>query len=164
MNAGTTLITWLKDAQAMELGLIPVLQAHAHDARSYPELHRRELDRIELCRRRAALISACIARLECPDAAPGASDNAWGDAGREEGVPDSPGDQIIKNALMRYGAEHFEIACYRALLAAATAADEPAAARLCGDILREQQQQARTLDENLPELISRRLAQHAPQA
>ena len=58
-----TLIAWLKDAHAMETGLIPVLQNHAKDARDNPDASSRITQHIQETRRHADLLSDCIRRL-----------------------------------------------------------------------------------------------------
>ena len=62
-------------------------------------------------------------------------------------------DEPVKNALSDFGAEQFEVACYRALTAAATELGEPTVARLCSENLKEDEEMARWLDEQLPTVV-----------
>jgi ferritin-like metal-binding protein YciE len=127
----------------MELGLIPILQVHAEDARGEPALRERVESRIAQARRRADLFASCLSALEPAQRAP---------------EPPPPGDQALKAAITLLAAEHYEAACFRALAAAAQAAGHQPTTRLCEDLLREQHDHARWLAERLPELTARCLA------
>src|SRR5438046_10383912 len=93
-----TLIAWLKDAHAMETGLIPVLQNHAKDARDNPDASSRITQHIQETRRHADLLSDCIRRLgEKPS---GAKDLAGRVTGWIHTVTTAAArDETIKNAL-----------------------------------------------------------------
>ena len=62
-------------------------------------------------------------------------------------------DELIKNCLSDYAAEHFEIACYKALIAAAEQAGEHRIIPTLQEILREDEEMARWLDERLPTAV-----------
>jgi ferritin-like metal-binding protein YciE len=59
------------------------------------------------------------------------------------------GDELLKNMLMDHASEHFEIACYRALIEAANQAGEPEIAKTCTAILTEEENMAEWLRQNL---------------
>ncbi len=65
----------------------------------------------------------------------------------------------MKNFLSDYAAEHFEIACYTSLIAAAEELGHPQIAAICRDILRDEEAMAQWLKENIPE-ITRLYLQH----
>ena len=58
-----TVLSWLKDAHAMEVGAIPTLTGHAEAAAHYPEVRAKLEAHAEATRRHAELVEGCIARL-----------------------------------------------------------------------------------------------------
>ncbi|PYQ56668.1 MAG: hypothetical protein DMF53_24785, partial [Acidobacteria bacterium] len=70
--------------------------------------------------------------------------------GRSTGA--SP-DELVKNALSDYAAEHFEIASYRALITAARLLGENQVVQVCEAILRDEQDMANWLEQNLPNVV-----------
>jgi ferritin-like metal-binding protein YciE len=150
------LIAWLSDACAMEYRLIPILETHAkesadRDARS------RMLAHVEETRRHAARVRECIEQLggSVSIAKTGLSILMGG----VEGMATSMFmDRAVKNALMDYASEHFEIACYTALATAAEAAGKPKIAKACREILEEEQAMARWLESQLPNVVEDALA------
>ncbi len=67
----------------------------------------------------------------------------------------------MKNGLSDFAAEQVEVACYRALIAAARDIGEAAVARLCEENLREDEAMARWLDEQIPNLVKQTLEKKA---
>jgi ferritin-like metal-binding protein YciE len=63
----------------------------------------------------------------------------------------------VKNALSDFGAEQFEVACYRALTAAVTELAEANVARLCSENMKEDGEMARWLDQQLPAVVRQAL-------
>jgi ferritin-like metal-binding protein YciE len=62
-------------------------------------------------------------------------------------------DELVKNGLMDFAAENFEIACYKALLIAAEAYGDDHIAMVCQEILEDEMEMARWLDQNLPMVV-----------
>jgi ferritin-like metal-binding protein YciE len=60
-------------------------------------------------------------------------------------------DEIIKGSIASYVFENMEIASYKILIAAANAASQPEIAKLCQEILEQEQEMAEWLKANLPE-------------
>ena len=60
------------------------------------------------------------------------------------------GDEIIKASLGTYTFEHMEIGSYRILIATAEALGDTETKLVCEQILREEENMARWLEENLP--------------
>ena len=58
-------------------------------------------------------------------------------------------DELVKNVLSDYAAEHMEIASYRSLIAAAEELAQPRIAELCRANLREEEAMARWLEEQI---------------
>lgn len=59
-------------------------------------------------------------------------------------------DEVVKDGLADFAAENFEIASYTALIAAAEQLGDRETVATCNQILREEQEMARWLEQNLP--------------
>lgn len=146
------LLAWLNDAYAMEMAQIPVLGNHAKDAKRYDWIREKDLEHLEQTRRQAERVRGCIER---HGAKPSAAKAA---IGRMSGAMNSLAtepfeDEIAKNFLADFAAENLEIASYRALITAAEAANDAETARVCREILREEQEMAAWLETNLPRAV-----------
>jgi ferritin-like metal-binding protein YciE len=151
-----TLLSWLNDAYAMEKGQVQVLENHVKDAEDKPEIHRKLAEHLELTRRHADMVEQCVARL---GGSTSSMKTAMGTVagffqGRSTGA--AP-DELVKNALSDYAAEHFEIACYRALITGARAVGAADVAQVCEQILRDEEDMARWLESRLPMTVQQYL-------
>jgi ferritin-like metal-binding protein YciE len=151
-----TLLSWLNDAYSMEKGQVQVLENHVKDAQDKPEIHRKLAEHLELTRRHADMVEQCVARL---GGSTSSVKTAMGTVagffqGRSTGA--AP-DELVKNALADYAAEHFEIACYRALITGARALGASDVAQVCEQILREEEDMARWLESRLPMVVQQYL-------
>lgn len=147
------LISWLNDAYAMEQGLIPVLENHAKDAeREIPHVADRLQQHISETRRHAERLEQCLRELGSkPSAMKSTMASLFGSV---QGV--STGlfkDEPIKNVLSDYSAEQFEVAAYKALVAAASDMGEQGVVRACEENRREDELMARWLDEHIPTVV-----------
>jgi ferritin-like metal-binding protein YciE len=59
-------------------------------------------------------------------------------------------DELVKNAISDYAGEQFEAASYRALIAAAEELGDQETVRACQEKLREDEEMARWLEQQLP--------------
>jgi ferritin-like metal-binding protein YciE len=157
------LIAWLNDAHAMELSLAQVLEHHAKDADRLPDIRTRDEEHLAETREHARKLERCLAQLGAEK--PSAMKNALGTVmGKMQGAMSGPfGDEIMKNALSDYAAEHMEIGCYRALITAAEEIGEVQVARICNEILADEESMAQWLEQKLPE-ITRMSLHQAPAA
>jgi ferritin-like metal-binding protein YciE len=148
----TQLLAWLNDAYAMEKAQIPVLENHAKDARRHPEVRKRDLQHLEETKQHAKDIKRCIEHL---GEKPSATKKAIGRiTGAMNSVATEPfEDEIMKNFLMDYAAESFEIACYRSLIVAAEEAGHPKIVRVCEEILEEEEAMAEWIRDHLPKAV-----------
>lgn len=143
------LLAWLNDAYAMEKALIPILENHARDARDYPHIRAKDLEHLEQTRHHADLVKGCIERLgESPSTTKAALGSLIGTMNSVATGPFE--DELVKNFLSDYAAEHLEIASYKALIAAAHEVGDRKTALVCEQILWEEEEMARWLEENLP--------------
>jgi len=151
MDQNEQIITWLRDAHAMEQSLTSVLERHIVAARDLPEVRKRLEEHLEETRGHAERVEEC---LESLGASPSTLKSmAGGFMGAMQGM--STGvfqDEIVKNALADYAMEHFEMACYSSLIAAAEDAGLTEISRTCSAILREEAQMGNWLEEQIPEL------------
>ena len=147
---------WLDDALAMENALIKVLEHRVADAKEYPEIQAKDQAHLEQTRRHAELVTGCIKRLG------GGPSAVKSIAGTLFGAIQAPmtgmyRDEIVKNFLMDYAAEQFEVASYRALIAAAREAGDPETAAVCESILNEDQAMADWLLTHLPVVVQQQM-------
>jgi ferritin-like metal-binding protein YciE len=153
-------LAWLKDAHAMEEALIPNLENHAKDAAEYPQIQNRMRQHIEETRRHADMVRSCIERLgEKPSATKVTLGKIMGTVG---GMGTGPAkDEMVKNCLADFAAEHQEIASYQALIVGARDLGDEETAGICEQILEEERAMARDLEANLPMIVQETLrAQH----
>jgi ferritin-like metal-binding protein YciE len=147
-----TLIGWLNDAYAMEKGLVQVLENHADDVKDRPEMYRKIAQHLEQTKMHAERVRECVERLggsvSTVKTAMGAVSGFF--QGRSTGV--SP-DELVKNALSDYAAEHFEIASYKALIVAARLLGENQVVQVCEAILRDEEDMAKWLEQSLPNVV-----------
>jgi len=153
-------LAWLNDAHAMEISIAQVLENHATDAEGHPELQTRLRDHLEQTRGHAEAVKGCVERL--------GGDTSGLKAGMATVMGTVQGmttelakDELVKNALHDYGTEHFEIACYTSLAAAAEEVGDPETARVCREILRDEEAMAGFLLGQIPTATREFLRQEA---
>jgi ferritin-like metal-binding protein YciE len=150
MTQTEQLISWLNSAHAMEQSMAKVLENHAKDAKEVPEMHARITEHVEETRGHARRVEECLAILgEKPSGVKSAMGSAMG---MVQGAASSMfHDEIVKNVLADYSAEHFEIACYTSLAYAAEEAGQPRIVEICHEILDEEENMASWLEEQIEE-------------
>ncbi len=152
-NSGDWLLPWLRDAHAMEMQAETMLQSQARRIEHYPELKARIERHIQETRHQAELIKGCIERR-------GGSPSTTKDmAGKFTAMMQGLGgvvahDEVVKGAMAGYTFEHFEICSYRALIAAASTAGDAETERVCREILRQEEEMASWLAEQLPQVTA----------
>ena len=151
------LAAWLDDAYAMEQGLIPILQNHAADLdAAIPGAAARIREHISETQQHADRVKRCLQILnESPSTMKSTFSSIVGAV--EGRATTAFRDVLVKNALMDYASEQFEIACYRALAAAARHLGYAEIATLCEQNLRDEERMAEWLDQQLPMLVGRTL-------
>lgn len=150
-------VAWLRDAHAMERGFETALGTHADHARPEPMLYERLRQHQRETRRHVELLESALARH-------GADRSALKDlagrvqAGLQARIAGAGADTMVKETLGGIAAEHFEIACYRSLQTAARELGDEETARMCDEILRDEESMARFLEEQLPSATKAELA------
>jgi ferritin-like metal-binding protein YciE len=143
------IVAWLNDAHAMELGIAQVLENHAASAADHPQVQARLQQHLEETRRHAELVKGCVERLGGDTSA--VKTGMASVMGTIQGMSTKIAkDELIKNTLHDYGTEHFEMACYTSLLTAAEDLGDMETARVCRQILSEEQAMAEFLFGQIP--------------
>jgi ferritin-like metal-binding protein YciE len=143
------LMDWLRDAHAMEEQAEKMLEATAARVKNYPVLKEKLLVHLEETRGQARLVRGCIERRggdtsTIKDLAAKATAMVQGLSGT------FVEDEIVKASMASYTFEHFEIASYRTLIAAAEALGDVETQRVCEGILKEEEAMAAWLEQQLP--------------
>lgn len=151
MEQKQQIITWLRDAHAMEQGQENLLQSQIREARDIPEMQQRLQQHLTETRGHRERVAAALAQLgEAPSAV---KSIAGGFMGMLEGLSTAMfRDMMVKNLIADYAMEHFEIACYRALRVAANEAGLTELATTCEGILKEETAMAEWLEEQIPDV------------
>jgi ferritin-like metal-binding protein YciE len=155
-NQKSTYLAWLNDAHAMELGLVVMLQKQQKETESMPEAHAKITEHLEETKRHAERIEACITRL---GGDPSLGKDWLSQAGSAIGgmFASMPQDAMVKNVHSSYASEHFEIATYTLLSAAATQLGDTETAAVCEDILKDEVDMANWLLMQLPVITAKHL-------
>ena len=159
MEQRETLIAWLNDAYGLERAMAQLLQRQSQHTDDQ-EIRGRLRWHLEETDRHAEMVKQCIEQLNgtvsTTKSAVGAA------AGFMQGLMGwVPDDALVKNLLADYAAEQFEIASYKALIAAAQAVGEPQIAETCQQILLDEERMAQWIDERLPHVTRSYLQEHA---
>ena len=142
-------IAWLNDAHAMEIGIAQVLERHVEEAKDHPHMQAGLQRHLEQTRRHAELVKECVERMGGETS--GIKSGMASVMGTVQGMTTKLAkDDVIKNTLHDYGTEHFEIACYTSLIAAAENLGDQESARVCREILRDDQAMADFLFQQIP--------------
>jgi ferritin-like metal-binding protein YciE len=145
------MIGWLSDAHAMEMQAIQILENQARRIESYPDLRGRILEHLEETRGQIERLEGCIERYESrPASLKDAAATMFGNMQALGGA--LMADEVVKGTMVSYVFEHLEIACYRSLIAAAEELGDAETARICTDILKQEQAMAGWLEQRLPDL------------
>ncbi|MEK6346672.1 MAG: ferritin-like domain-containing protein [Burkholderia sp.] len=160
-NTGNTtdkhLDDWLRDAHAMEQQAETMLTAMAKRLEHYPDLRQRIEQHLTETREQSRLIGACLQRR-------GSDTSSMKDLGARTSAAMQgffgmfAPDEVVKGGIAGYTFEHFEIASYRALIAAAHQAGDAETAAVCERILPEEIAMADWLEAHLPAVIAAYLA------
>ena len=146
------IIAWLNDAYSMEKALIPILENHADDAKGHPQLQQRIRQHVEETRRHASMIESCVKRYgEETSTVKNLAGRMFGTV--QSVATEMADDELVKNALLDYATENFEIACYQALLVAARDIGDQETAEVCQQIIRDEEDMAAFLRQNLQTVV-----------
>jgi ferritin-like metal-binding protein YciE len=145
------LLDWLRDAYAMEQQAEHMLRAQAARIEHYPIVKARIEEHLQETLGQQQLLLGCIERL-------GGTPSTMKDVlGRVMAFGQAAGgamnsDEIVKGAIASYVFENLEIATYTALIAAANTVGDRETARVCEQILPQEEAMAKWVLEHLPQL------------
>jgi ferritin-like metal-binding protein YciE len=159
-SAEENLMAWLRDAHAMETQAIQMLEGQAQRLENYPELRAKVQDHIEETRRQAEMVEECIDRRGGRTS--GLKEMAAGFTGNMQAMSGIlMSDEVMKGGIASYTFEHFEIANYRALIAAAEQVGDQQTRSTCEQILRQEEAMASWLSQHLPQVTRQYLERDA---
>lgn len=150
------LMEWLRDAHAMEQQAETMLSSLASRIENYPDVRAKIETHLAETQRQATMLEDCIRRR-------GGDTSTLKDLAAKfvafgQGMSGIfADDEIIKGAMASYTFEHMEIAAYRVLIAAADQAGDQETSVVCARILREEEEMARWLSENIASLTQKYL-------
>ena len=153
-----TYLAWLNDAHAMEVGLVTMLEKQVKETEGMGEMNARIKEHLEETKRHAEMVKACVERH-------GGSTSTGKDvlsqiSSAVSGLGTSMmSDALVKNVHASYAAEHFEIASYNTIRAAAEALDDDETVAVCDAILKEEKKMADWLMGQLPGVVKDHLAE-----
>lgn len=140
---------WLNDAYAMERDIEEVLKSHADDAKDYPQIQTKIQQHLEVTRSQAERVKRIIEK-QGGDISSIKTGMARVMGMMKGASSEMAQDKLIKNALAEYATEHFEIASYKSLAAAAQILGDQQAVETFQQIIREEEEMARWLEQQLP--------------
>lgn len=158
MNDKTELADWLRDAHAMELNLVNMLEGQVERLSDFPGFQRAVSEHAEESRRHAGWVEDALKSL-------GQDASVLKDGvARLSGMLGPLGigmasDAPVKIVLANYAAEHFEIACYRSVKSAAELLGFPRIAEICARILDDEERMAALLEPAIQEVTKSHLSQ-----
>lgn len=145
------LVDWLRDAHAMEANLADMLRGQVKHLGDFPDLQAGVEAHAEESERHARLVESALSSL-------GEDTSLLKDGVAKLAGKLSPlgvglaSDAPVKIVLANYAAEHFEIACYRSLVAGAVELGLPGIVDTCREILTEEERMASRLEPFIPEV------------
>ena len=146
------LLAWLNDMYALEKAQIPILENHADDARSQPHVREKDLEHLDRTKHHIRMVRRCI---ELLGRKPSKTKTAVGRiAGAMNSLTTEPfDDEVVRNFLADFASENLEIASYMAIIVAAREAGHPEIARICREILADEEEMVDWLRANLPRAV-----------
>jgi ferritin-like metal-binding protein YciE len=146
------LLAWLNDAYSMEQSITQVLENHVKDAKNHARLQARIEQHLDETKRHAELVKQMIENHGGSTSS--IKSGMAGMMGRLQGAStEMAKDELVKNALSDFSTEYFEIASYKALIAAATELGAQDVVQTCQRIIQDEESMAQFLDENLPMVV-----------
>ena len=131
------LTTWLRDAYAMENQAIELLEQQVSRLEHYPELRAKVSSHLDESHRQAERVERCLHQLGADTSGlKTAIGKMVGTAQQLSGLFAS--DKVLKSGIADYAFEHYEIASYKMLIAAAAEAGEDQVGNILEENLREE--------------------------
>ncbi|HEY2003550.1 MAG TPA: DUF892 family protein [Candidatus Saccharimonadia bacterium] len=153
MTGKEQLISRLNDAYAMEKAQHKILEGQLDDAKDFEDLRSRLEEHIQetntQCDRLEQGIESLGGKLSGMKGASGSF------MGTIQGMTTGLGaDKLVKHTMADFAAEHYEIAMYETIKTAATELGYREIVQMCDDTIREEQDMADFLHEQLPATVT----------
>lgn len=154
------LMQWLRDAHAMEAQAETMLAGMESRIEHYPHLRKRIAQHLKETQHQAQRLEDAIGRL-------GGSTSTLKDTVAslttmaQTLVTGMAGDEVMKGLLAGYTFEHYEIASYRILIAAAATLGDVETTRILRENLREEEDMAQWLSSSIDPLTAEYLEREA---
>lgn len=152
-EADERLTQWLRDAHAMESQAKTMLTGMESRIENYPQLRRRLAQHLKETQHQSQRLEDALGRL-------GGSRSMVKDTTAsmttmmQNMVTAMAGDEVMKGVLAGYTFEHYEIGSYRILIAAAETLGDRETARICRENLREEEDMAQWLSQNVDQITA----------
>ena len=141
-------IDWLSDAYAMERGLQVMLRKQAENDEAHPAIRERARIHLDETKEHARRLERCLELLGSSASSVKSATGQTIEMGKGL-MSKMARDERVKDFLAAYGAEYFEVACYKSLIAGARLARETEIVPLLESNLREDRAMAEWLDANV---------------
>jgi ferritin-like metal-binding protein YciE len=141
-------IDWLSDAYAMERGLQVMLRKQAENDEAHPAIRERARIHLGETKEHARRLERCLELLGSSASSVKSATGQTIEMGKGL-MSKMARDERVKDFLAAYGAEYFEVACYKSLIAGARLARETEIVPLLESNLREDRAMAEWLDANV---------------
>ena len=150
-------VTGLKNAHAMENQALSIMKPQVSRIENYPEVARRLEEHIRETEGQIARLEELLQQLG--ESHSSLKDMALSFTGAMAAMSHTvAGDEILKNSLANFAFENFEIAAYKSLLTIADLGGFPSATSALQANLREEEDMAKWIDDNL-RTVTMRFAQ-----
>jgi ferritin-like metal-binding protein YciE len=157
------IVDWLKDAYAMERGLEAALQKQSQEKELAPHVRERASIHLEETKRHAEEVRSCLQRLGTDTSALKTGLGTIGQSAKGM-MTMFARDEHIKDLLDGYMMEHFEIASYTALEAAADRAGFTDVAEMCSRIIPDEKRMAQAIIDAIPQEVESHLFKEASES
>lgn len=144
--------TWLKDAYAMEQGIVEILERQIEQFEEMPGAQMKLQEHLELTKTQAERVRGCIEQLgdDISHVKTGMSNFLGAVQGMSTVMAD---DKMVKNAMAAHAIEHFEMASYLAIATAARDMGYEEIAEICEEIIQEETEMAEWTRMQLPMVV-----------
>lgn len=147
------LMQWLRDAHAMETQAETMLTGMESRIEHYPHLRKRIAQHLKETQHQSQRLEDAIGRLGGSTSV--IKDSVASLTTMAQGLLGSmAGDEVLKGMLAGYTFEHYEIASYRILIAAASTLGDVETTRICRENLREEEDMAQWLSTNIDQVTA----------
>jgi ferritin-like metal-binding protein YciE len=155
-NQRDTLVTWLKDAYAMEQGIVEILERQIGHFDDMPDAQQKLRQHLELTKTQADRVKGCVEQLG--DDVSHVKSGMANFLGAVQGMSTAmANDKMVKDAMACYAIEYFEISAYTANATAARELGFEDIADICETIMTEEQEMADWLEMQLPMVVREHL-------